>query len=179
MMQGSKQNVLACRDIVACCRTLYIMNALQICVVVCVLMALCSVLKESTLHTSTEQGFYFAIKACNSEIFCNHFLDCGKLQWHRQCCHVAADKDHFQIPQTHQPFLHYDIPAKNLRSVIATFVIGLHAQRANASIRNVSSFTKTAIRTKRASWQRPHLLKTIEEDLPKTVEAEWLEQKCT
>ena len=153
-------------------------DALQICVVVCVLTALCSVLKESTLHTSTEQGLYFAIKACNSEICCNHFPDCGKLQWHRKCCRVAVDKDHSQTPQPHQPFLHYDIPAKSLRSVVATFVFGFHAQRANASIRNVSSLTKAAIRTKRASWQRPHLLKTVEEDLPKTVEAEWLEQKC-
>ena len=144
-------------------------DALQICVVVCVLTALCSVLKESTLHTSTEQGLYFAIKACNSEICCNHFPDCGKLQWHRKCCRVAVDKDHSQTPQPHQPFLHYDIPAKSLRSVVATFVIGFHAQRANASIRNVSSFTKAAIRTKRASWRRPHILRQLRKIYPRQL----------
>ena len=144
-------------------------DALQICVVVCVLTALCSVLKESTLHTSTEQGPYFAIKACNSEICCNHFPDCGKLQWHRKCCRVAADKDHSQTPQTHQPFLHYDIPAKSLRSVVATFVIGFHAQRANASIRNVSSLTKAAIRTKCASWRRPHILRQLRKIYPRQL----------
>ena len=144
-------------------------DALQICVVVCVLTALCSVLKESTLHTSTEQGLYFAIKACNSEICCNHFPDCGKLQWHRKCCRVAVDKDRSQTPQPHQPFLHYDIPAKSLRSVVATFVIGFHAQRANASIRNVSSLTKAAIRTKCASWRRPHILRQLRKIYPRQL----------
>ena len=66
-----------------------------------------------------------------------------------------------------------------MRSVIATFVIRLHAQRAHASVRNIASFTKTAIRTKRASRQRPHPLETIQQGRTKTVEVELLEQKYT